>query len=226
MIEFRAARGELATANRELARAVPDVRGELVSLERERERRRPVEKDKSAAEIRQEIEQYKRRHGRRPFMDASQVAAQLLTVTRAYDQVRHLTAERDQVQANKSRVLLEIQEWSERHPVRAKMAAMGLNKPVYLVERENAVKAAEKALEALPSKIEQADKAYQQIRREETAKVEEQYRPQREWMAQAERLAAERDRAERQAASREVEQRRERDPERERSRGRDFPRGR
>ncbi|MNJ35052.1 Mobilization protein A [compost metagenome] len=226
VIEFRAARGELATANRELARAVPDVRGELVSLERERERRRPVEKDKSAAEIRQEIEQYKRRHGRRPFMDASQVAAQLLTVTRAYDQVRHLTAERDQVQANKSRVLLEIQEWSERHPVRAKMAAMGLNKPVYLVERENAVKAAEKALEALPSKIEQADKAYQQIRREETAKVEEQYRPQREWMAQAERLAAERDRAERQAASREVEQRRERDPERERSRGRDFPRGR
>lgn len=42
--------------------------------------------------------------------------------------------------------------------MRAKMAAIGLNKPDYLVERENAVKAANTALEALPAKIEQADK--------------------------------------------------------------------
>lgn len=203
---------------------------QIIDLAAERERRRPVEKTKSAAEIRQEIEQYKRRHGRKPFMDASDVAAQSLPVTRAYDQVRHLTAERDEAQARKNQALMEIQEWSERHPMRAKMAAMGLGKPEYLAERERTVKAASEVLEAAPAKIEQADKAYLQIRREETAKVEEQYRPQREWVAQTERLAAERDRAERQAASleaqRAAEQQRERDPERNRSRGRDFPRER
>ena len=228
VIEFRAARGELATANRELARAVPDVRGELVNLAAERERRRPVEKTKSAAEIRQEIEQYKRRHGRKPFMDASDVAAQSLPVTRAYGKVRHLTAECDEANARKNQALMEIQEWSERHPMRAKMAAMGLGKPEYLVERERTVKAASEVLGAAPAKIEQADKAYLQIRREETAKVEAQYQPQREWVANAERMAAERDRIERaerlETAKRENEK--PRDPERERTRGRDFPRGR
>lgn len=204
------------------------ISAQIFDLAAERERRRPVEKTKTAAEIRQEIEQYKRRHGRLPFMDASQVAAQSLTVTRAYDQVRHLTAERDQVKANKSRAELEIQEWSERHPMRAKMAAMGLNRPDYLVERENAVKAADKWLEAAAPKIEQADKAHLQVRREEIANIEAKYQPQREWMAQAERLAAERERIERaerlEAAKRENDK--PRDPERERSRGRDFPRGR
>lgn len=47
VIEFRAARSELTTATRELARAVPDVRGELINLERERERRRLVDKTPS-----------------------------------------------------------------------------------------------------------------------------------------------------------------------------------
>jgi len=201
---------------------------QIIDLAAERERRRPVEKTKTAAEIRQEIEQYKRRHGRLPFMDASQVAAQSLTVTRAYDQVRHLTAERDQVQANKSRAVLEIQEWSERHPLRAKMAAMGLNKPDYLVERENAVKAANQWLEAAAPKIEQADKAYMRVSLEEKANIEAKYQPQREWVAQAERLATERERIERverlEAAKRENEK--PRNPERERSRGRDYPRDR
>lgn len=40
VIEFRAARVELDSANRELAREVPDMRGEVVSLEAERERDR------------------------------------------------------------------------------------------------------------------------------------------------------------------------------------------
>lgn len=50
VIEFRAARDELATATRELARAVPDVRGELINLAAERERRRPVETPAKAAQ--------------------------------------------------------------------------------------------------------------------------------------------------------------------------------
>lgn len=228
VIEFRAALVELGSATRELARAVPDVRGELVNLEAERERRRPVAKetkDKTAAEIRQEIEQYKRRHGRLPFMDASDVAAQSLPVTKAFDQVRTLQRERNEAQARKYRAEVEIQEWSERHPVRAKMAAMGLGKTEYLVERQNAVKAASEVLETAPAKIEQADKAHMQIRREETAKVEAKYQPQREWVAQAERMAAERDRAERLEASKRVNEKpRERDPERERPRGKDRPR--
>ena len=141
--------------------------------------------------------------------------------------MRDLTQERNEAQARKYQAMVEIEEWSERHPMRAKMAAIGLNKPYYLVERENAVKAANTALEALPAKIEQADKAYLQIRREETAKIKAQYQPQREWVANAERLAAERERIERaerlETAKRENDKR---DPERERSRSRNFPRER
>ena len=204
------------------------ISAQIFDLAAERERRRPVEKTKTAAEIRQEIEQYKRRHGRPAFMDAADVAAQSSPVTTAYAKVRDLTQERNEAQARKYQAMVEIEEWSERHPMRAKMAAMGLNKPDYLVERENAVKAANTALEALPAKIDQADKAYLQIRREETANIEARYQPQREWVANAERLAAERERIERaerlEAAKRENDK--PRDPERERSRGRDVPRGR
>lgn len=66
VIEFRAARRELTTATRELARAVPDVRGELINLDRERERRRTVETPREetppltgSAAIRAQIEKLK-----------------------------------------------------------------------------------------------------------------------------------------------------------------------
>lgn len=216
VIEFRAARDELATASRELARAVPDVRGELVNLAAERDRRRQEHwKDKTSGEIREEIEQYKRRHGWLAFMPAAQVADMELPVTKARERLQALAQKRDDMQARKQRAEQEAQEWAAKHPVRARMAAMGLGKPEYLAEREKIAREAGEWLGGAPALLAKADQEFRQVRDEVTAQVEQKYQPQREWVTRAEKLAAERERGERMGASREVQRQSE---QRERSR--------
>lgn len=192
------------------------IKAQVIDLAAERERRQQDQwKGKTSGEIREEIEQYKRRHGRLAFMPAAQVADMELPVTKARERLQALAQKRDEMQARKQRAEQEAQEWAAKHPVRARMAAMGLGKPEYLAEREKIARESGEWLGGAPALLAKADQEFRQVRDEVTAQVEQKYQPQREWVKRAEKLAAERERGERMGASREVQQQSE---QRERSR--------
>lgn len=225
-MERRGKASDRGDGNRQVAANNADreqLSAQIIDLEAERTRRRPTDRDKSAAEIREEIHQYKRRHGPLPFMRSADVADKSDDVVKARTHLHDLERQRSAAQDTKNKAELEIQGWKEQHPMRARMAALGLSTPAYLAERERLIQSANTWLETAAPQIEQAKQTDMQARKEGIQAVEEKYRPQREWVAEAERLVTERDRAERLKASRDLQRAAE---EQDRSRDNDFYRGR
>ena len=198
------------------------ISAQIIDLAAERDRRRPSNQEKSAAEIRQEIEQYKRRHGPLPFMRVTDVADKSDAVIHVRNHMHDLERQRRETEMHKHQAESEVRDWKEQNPMRARLAALGLSNPKYLSERRELIESANAWLSTAGSQIEQAKHAYVQTRSEGISKVDARYKPQREWVAQAERRASERERSERlEASRREQEKQQELNPERERSRGRD-----
>ena len=123
-------------------------------------------------------------------------------MVKARTHLHDLERQRSAAQDTKSKAELEIQRWKEQHPMRARMAALGLSNPAYLTERESLIQSADALLETATPQIEQAKQTYMQARKEGLQKVEEKYRPQREWVDKAERTALQREREERMAEGR------------------------
>lgn len=204
-MERRGKASDRGDGNRQVAANNADreqLSAQIIDLDAERARRRPTGQDKSAAEIRAEIEQYKRRQGPLPFMRSADVADKSDSVVKARTHLHDLERQRSAAQDTKSKAELEIQRWKEQHPMRARMAALGLSNPAYLTERESLIQSADALLETATPQIEQAKQTYMQARKEGLQKVEEKYRPQREWVDKAERTALQREREERMAEGR------------------------
>ncbi|MGZ0787709.1 MobQ family relaxase [Pseudomonas saponiphila] len=178
---------------------------QVIDLAAERDRRRPVEQEQSPAEIRQEIEHYKRQQGPLPFMRIADVADKSDAVIHARRQLDALERRRTSTETSRTQAENEMLQWKDRHPVRARLAALGLSNPVYLSERQQVIESANEWLKTAGSQINQAKQIYTQTRAEGISNVEAKYRPQRDWVADAERRAAERDRVERLQASRDLQ---------------------
>lgn len=230
VIEFRAARRELMQAREQQNAVIPDARAEVVSIKQAREQREQKWDKMSAAEVRQEIDRYKQRTGPLPYWPAEDVALKdhrvVATRQRLHDLVRQQQADTQRRDITQR----EMQEWSEKNPIRARMVALGLSNNPYLADRQAIVQQATQSLAKASAEIERVKHAYQGLHREVTTEVDEKYRPQREWVERAEKLATERDRAERmveaQTRQREAEERRENETEQEREQRRQRSQGR
>lgn len=222
VIEFRAARRELVQAREQQNAIIPDARAEVVSIEQARQQREQKWDKMSAAEVRQEIDRYKQRSGPLPYRPAEDVALQDPRVANARRRLHDLVRQQQADTQRRDQAQREMEEWSQQNPMRARMASLGLSKNPYLAERQGIVQQASEALSKAPQAIERAQQEYHDLHRDVTGEVSEKYRPQREWVERAEKLAAERDRTERmdkaREAQREAEERREQDREQDRVR--------
>lgn len=221
VIEFRAARRELVQARAQQQAIIPDMRAEIVSIEQVRAQRGQKWHEMSSGEIRQEIDRYKQRHGPLPFQPAADVALKDQRVIDARKRLHDLVRKQQEDTHRRDQAQREMQQWTEQNPMRARMASLGLSgPPQYLAERQGIIEQATEALAKAPQEIERAGQAYRGLHDEVTGQVEEKYKPQREWVQRAEKLATERERTERMAkareAQREAEERRESEQERKR----------
>ena len=196
---------------------------QVINLAAERNRRRPVGQEQTAAEIRQEIEHYKRQQGPLPFMRIADVADKSDAVIHARRQLDVLERRRISTETSRNQAESEMLQWKDQHPVRARLAALGMSNPAYLSERQQLIESANEWLKTVGPQINQAKQVYTQTRAEGISNAEAKYRPQRDWVADAERRATERDRAERLQASRDLQRAAEKQDQ---SRDNDFYRGR
>lgn len=133
VIEFRQARAELAAARQELARVVPDVRAEIISLEAERKRREQAERRllerMSAAELAAEIAR-QRPPPVRDLVDRDPIVIQ------ADQECRGLEEQCRDAQIREHQAMYEAGQWRERHKVQAWLHDRGIGYAPKLRELE------------------------------------------------------------------------------------------
>lgn len=224
VIEFRAARAEVAQAAAELRRAVPDTGAEIIHLEAERQRREQAQREaQREARERAEREKAQQERQRLERMSSRELAQEIarLRPPRVIDLVERdravlqAEAERQALQnqhteagSAAARARDQAQAWREAHKVQAWFHDKGIGHAPKLRELEQQREEHRAEWQRLGQRIEEASLRVQHVRQQAHQRITAEQEPTLAKLAELEALQKEKARQEREAEAKRLQQQR------------------
>ena len=220
VIEFRAARAEVAQAAAELRRAVPDTGAEIIHLEAERQRREQAQREARERAEREKAQQERQRLERMSSRELAQEIARLRpppvrdlverdpAVIEADQQRRALEEQHHDARTREAMARHEAEQWRQAHPLRAKAHDAGLFRSAYLDERAAIQAEARQEWQTLAPRIEDAALRGRQARSDAEVRITAEQTPIRAKVAELEAMQKEKARQEREAEAKRLAQKR------------------
>ena len=220
VIEFRAARAEVAQAAAELRRAVPDTGAEIIHLEAERQRREQAQREARERAEREKAQQERQRLER---MSSRELAAEIArlrpppvrdlverdpAVIEADQERRALEEQHHDARTREAMARHEAEQWRQAHPLRAKAHDSGLFRSAYLDERAKTEAEARQEWLTVAPRIEDAALRGRQARSDAEVRITVEQTPIRAKVAELEALQKEKARQEREAEAKRLAQKR------------------
>ncbi|HHS8776601.1 TPA: MobA/MobL family protein, partial [Klebsiella pneumoniae] len=228
VIEFRAARAEVAQAAAELRRAVPDTGAEIIHLEAERQRREQAQREARERAEREKAQQERQRLERMSSRELAQEIARLrpprvIDLVERDRAVLQAEAERQALQnqhteagSAAARARDQAQAWREAHKVQAWFHDKGIGHAPKLRELEQQREEHRAEWQRLGQRIEEASLRVQHVRQQAHQRITAEQEPTLAKLAELEALQKEKARQEREAEAKRLQQQRiERERERE-----------
>ena len=220
VIEFRAARAEVAQAAAELRRAVPDTGAEIIHLEAERQRREQAQREARERAEREKAQQERQRLERMSSRELAQEIARLrpprvIDLVERDRAVLQAEAERQALQnqhteagSAAARARDQAQAWREAHKVQAWFHDKGIGHAPKLRELEQQREEHRAEWQRLGQRIEEASLRVQHVRQQAHQRIEAEQAPIRAKVAELEALQKEKARQEREAEAKRLQQQR------------------
>ena len=220
VIEFRAARAEVAQAAAELRRAVPDTGAEIIHLEAERQRREQAQREARERAEREKAQQGRRRLERMSSRELAQEIARLrpprvIDLVERDRAVLQAEAERQALQnqhteagSAAARARDQAQAWREAHKVQAWFHDKGIGHAPKLRELEQQREEHRAEWQRLGQRIEEASLRVQHVRQQAHQRITAEQEPTLAKLAELEALQKEKARQEREAEAKRLQQQR------------------
>ena len=220
VIEFRAARAEVAQAAAELRRAVPDTGAEIIHLEAERQRREQAQREARERAEREKAQQERQRLERMSSRELAQEIARLrpprvIDLVERDRAVLQAEAERQALQnqhteagSAAARARDQAQAWREAHKVQAWFHDKGIGHAPKLRELEQQREEHRAEWQRLGQRIEEASLRVQHVRQQAHQRIEAEQAPTLAKLAELEALQKEKARQEREAEAKRLQQQR------------------
>lgn len=220
VIEFRAARAEVAQAAAELRRAVPDTGAEIIHLEAERQRREQAQREARERAEREKAQQERQRLERMSSRELAQEIARLrpprvIDLVERDRAVLQAEAERQALQnqhteagSAAARARDQAQAWREAHKVQAWFHDKGIGHAPKLRELEQQREEHRAEWQRLGPRIEEASLRVQHVRQQAHQRITAEQAPIRAKLAELEALQKEKARQEREAEAKRLAQKR------------------
>ena len=220
VIEFRAARAEVAQAVAELRRAVPDTGAEIIHLEAERQRREQAQREARERAEREKAQQERQRLERMSSRELAQEIARLrpprvIDLVERDRAVLQAEAERQALQnqhteagSAAARARDQAQAWREAHKVQAWFHDKGIGHAPKLRELEQQREEHRAEWQRLGQRIEEASLRVQHVRQQAHQRITAEQEPTLAKLAELEALQKEKARQEREAEAKRLQQQR------------------
>lgn len=220
VIEFRAARAEVAQAAAELRRAVPDTGAEIIHLEAERQRREQAQREARERAEREKAQQERQRLERMSSRELAQEIARLrpprvIDLVERDPVVLQAEAERQALQnrhteagSAAARARDQAQAWREAHKVQAWFHDKGIGHAPKLRELEQQREEHRAEWQRLGQRIEEASLRVQHVRQQAHQRITAEQEPTLAKLAELEALQKEKARQEREAEAKRLQQQR------------------
>lgn len=220
VIEFRAARAEVAQAAAELRRAVPDTGAEIIHLEAERQRREQAQREVRERAEREKAQQERQRLERMSSRELAQEIARLrpprvIDLVERDRAVLQAEAERQALQnqhteagSAAARARDQAQAWREAHKVQAWFHDKGIGHAPKLRELEQQREEHRAEWQRLGQRIEEASLRVQHVRQQAHQRITAEQEPTLAKLAELEALQKEKARQEREAEAKRLQQQR------------------
>lgn len=220
VIEFRAARAEVAQAAAELRRAVPDTGAEIIHLEAERQRREQAQREARERAEREKAQQERQRLERMSSRELAQEIARLrpprvIDLVERDRAVLQAEAERQALQnqhteagSAAARARDQAQAWREAHKVQAWFHDKGIGHAPKLRELEQQREEHRAEWQRLGQRIEEASLRVQHVRQQAHQRITAEQEPTLAKLAELEALRKEKARQEREAEAKRLQQQR------------------
>lgn len=220
VIEFRAARAEVAQAAAELRRAVPDTGAEIIHLEAERQRREQAQREACERAEREKAQQERQRLERMSSRELAQEIARLrpprvIDLVERDRAVLQAEAERQALQnqhteagSAAARARDQAQAWREAHKVQAWFHDKGIGHAPKLRELEQQREEHRAEWQRLGQRIEEASLRVQHVRQQAHQRITAEQEPTLAKLAELEALQKEKARQEREAEAKRLQQQR------------------
>ena len=220
VIEFRAARAEVAQAAAELRRAVPDTGAEIIHLEAERQRREQAQREARERAEREKAQQERQRLERMSSRELAQEIARLrpprvIDLVERDRAVLQAEAERQALQnqhteagSAAARARDQAQAWREAHKVQAWFHDKGIGHAPKLRELEQQREEHRAEWQRLGQRIEEASLRVQHVRQQAHQRITAEQEPTLAKLAELEALQKEKARQEREAEAKRLQQQR------------------
>ena len=220
VIEFRAARAEVAQAAAELRRAVPDTGAEIIHLEAERQRREQAQREARERAEREKAQQERQRLERMSSRELAQEIARLrpprvIDLVERDRAVLQAEAERQALQnqhteagSAAARARDQTQAWREAHKVQAWFHDKGIGHAPKLRELEQQREEHRAEWQRLGQRIEEASLRVQHVRQQAHQRITAEQEPTLAKLAELEALQKEKARQEREAEAKRLQQQR------------------
>ena len=220
VIEFRAARAEVAQAAAELRRAVPDTGAEIIHLEAERQRREQAQREARERAEREKAQQERQRLERMNSRELAQEIARLrpprvIDLVERDPVVLQAEAERQALQnrhteagSAAARARDQAQAWREAHKVQAWFHDKGIGHAPKLRELEQQREEHRAEWQRLGQRIEEASLRVQHVRQQAHQRITAEQAPTLAKLAELEAMQKEKARQEREAEAKRLAQKR------------------
>ena len=220
VIEFRAARAEVAQAAAELRRAVPDTGAEIIHLEAERQRREQAQREARERAEREKAQQERQRLERMSSRELAQEIARLrpprvidlverdLAVLQAEAERQALQNQHTEAGSAAARARDQAQAWREAHKVQAWFHDKGIGHAPKLRELEQQREEHRAEWQRLGPRIEEASLRVQHVRQQAHQRITAEQEPTLAKLAELEALQKEKARQEREAEAKRLQQQR------------------
>ena len=220
VIEFRAARAEVAQAAAELRRAVPDTGAEIIHLEAERQRREQAQREARERAEREKAQQERQRLERMSSRELAQEIARLrpprvIDLVERDRAVLQAEAERQALQnqhteagSAAARARDQAQAWREAHKVQAWFHDKGIGHAPKLRELEQQREEHRAEWQRLGQRIEEDSLRVQHVRQQAHQRITAEQEPTLAKLAELEALQKEKARQEREAEAKRLQQQR------------------
>ena len=220
VIEFRAARAEVAQAAAELRRAVPDTGAEIIHLEAERQRREQAQREARERAEREKAQQERQRLERMSSRELAQEIARLrpprvIDLVERDRAVLQAEAERQALQnqhteagSAAARARDQAQAWREAHKVQVWFHDKGIGHAPKLRELEQQREEHRAEWQRLGQRIEEASLRVQHVRQQAHQRITAEQEPTLAKLAELEALQKEKARQEREAEAKRLQQQR------------------
>lgn len=220
VIEFRAARAEVAQAAAELRRAVPDTGAEIIHLEAERQRREQAQREARERAEREKAQQERQRLERMSSRELAQEIARLRpprvidlverdrTVLQAEAERQALQNQHTEAGSAAARARDQAQAWREAHKVQAWFHDKGIGHAPKLRELEQQREEHRAEWQRLGQRIEEASLRVQHVRQQAHQRITAEQEPTLAKLAELEALQKEKARQEREAEAKRLQQQR------------------